>query len=129
MFANPIVGKTVQVTTRFRNHVITRPGEWVDSTYVGTVGKDDKTVPQGSFKLLCLSGPMPIRMIALERIVNLSYLDGTPAGQVAAQTEFKTWEVAGSKGNTYVVTERAGQRSCDCPGFTFRKMCKHIKMV
>lgn len=39
----------------------------------------------------------------------------------------RTWEVAGSKGNTYTVSLLDGRWSCTCPGATFRGACKHIE--
>jgi hypothetical protein len=41
-----------------------------------------------------------------------------PAGQ--------TWQVTGSKGAEYTVTELDGVRSCTCSGFRFRGNCRHI---
>ena len=34
-------------------------------------------------------------------------------------------EVAGSKGQTYIVN--LDENTCSCPGYTFRGTCKHIK--
>lgn len=34
-------------------------------------------------------------------------------------------EVKGSKGNTYFVND--DERTCTCPGFTFRGKCKHVE--
>ena len=51
--------------------------------------------------------------------------------QVAEEEKPKgeTWEVAGSKGNTYTVSLLDGRWSCTCPGATFRGACKHIESV
>jgi hypothetical protein len=38
-----------------------------------------------------------------------------------------SWQVQGSKGNTYTVRVRAGQWFCSCPGFGFRRKCRHIE--
>ena len=37
-----------------------------------------------------------------------------------------TYAVQGSKGNTYTVTNDNGAWSCTCPGFGWRRKCRHI---
>ena len=37
------------------------------------------------------------------------------------------WTVKGSKGNEYRVVERNGQWGCSCPGYGFRRKCRHIE--
>jgi hypothetical protein len=37
--------------------------------------------------------------------------------------------VQGSKGNSYTVVKEKGKKSCTCPGFGFRRTCKHIELV
>ena len=39
------------------------------------------------------------------------------------------WKVLGSKGESYTVTSEAGQWSCSCVGFGFRRKCKHIDSI
>ena len=43
--------------------------------------------------------------------------------------EGKVYEVKGSKGDVYKVTELGGAYSCTCSGFKFRGDCRHIKGV
>jgi hypothetical protein len=38
----------------------------------------------------------------------------------------RTWQVAGSKGNSYTVTQELGTWSCTCSGFRFRNQCRHV---
>ena len=38
----------------------------------------------------------------------------------------ESWQVPGSKGASYTVSFRQGQWSCTCPGFGWRRSCKHI---
>lgn len=38
-----------------------------------------------------------------------------------------SWQVTGSKGSSYTVRVRAGQWFCSCPGFGFRRKCRHIE--
>ena len=45
------------------------------------------------------------------------------------EPEGRTWEVKGSKGDVYQVTEINGYLSCTCSGFKFRGDCKHVKGV
>lgn len=42
-----------------------------------------------------------------------------PQGQV--------WTVSGSKGNKYFVKLNSGHWSCSCPGFGFRRRCRHVE--
>ena len=39
----------------------------------------------------------------------------------------KSWQVAGSKGKSYIVSIREGQWSCTCAGFGWRRRCKHVE--
>ena len=45
------------------------------------------------------------------------------------EPEGRVWEVAGSKGDVYKVTEANGYLSCTCSGFKFRGDCKHVKSI
>ena len=39
----------------------------------------------------------------------------------------KCWQVKGSKGDEYTITEEHGVLSCSCSGFKFRAKCKHTE--
>ena len=41
----------------------------------------------------------------------------------------KSWNVPGSKGNTYEVSIRNESFSCTCPGYAFTRHCKHIQSI
>ena len=126
-FGQPTVGKKIRVTTRFREINYWARNEWLDTTYEGVVGRSDKTVPEGSFMLLTpQDSRMPTRVIALGRVIALEYADGATAAKRAVADAVKVWQVEGSKGAVYTVTEEQGQRRCTCPGFSFRKTCKHV---
>ena len=43
--------------------------------------------------------------------------------------EYRQWTVNGSKGNTYLVIRQKGLYNCTCPGYTYRKTCRHITEV
>lgn len=40
--------------------------------------------------------------------------------------EGRTWTVAGSRGDSYTVSENKGEWMCTCAGFKFRGACKHV---
>lgn len=66
----------------------------------------------------------PVRRIRVNRIVKIADVP------VQHQPEHeKLISVTGSKGNTYTVTRRSGRSSCTCPGYAFRKTCKHLSLV
>lgn len=127
-FEAPQVGKTVTVTTRFRDIWYYSTREWEDKTYTGQVGRPDRSVPQGSFMLLTpQDSRMPTRVISLARVIDLRYADGDQAAQCQSGSAVKTWQVEGSRGAVYTVTQRGADKTCTCPGFTFRKLCKHVQ--
>lgn len=64
----------------------------------------------------------PVRVLDKNLIVEI---DGLPYEYSTAETA-KIKLVAGSKGQTYTVTEG---RHCTCTGFTFRGSCKHLRMA
>ena len=39
------------------------------------------------------------------------------------------WKVKGSTGNTYTVTKSAKGYNCSCPGYQFRRACKHSTQI
>ena len=43
--------------------------------------------------------------------------------------EVLTYDVVGSKGDTYTVTNDRGNWTCTCAGFGFRRKCRHITEI
>ncbi len=62
----------------------------------------------------------PIRVIQRKYIVAIN---GQEYRAETAQAQTKI--VKGSKGQEYVVTNANGKWHCTCPGFQFRRSCKH----
>jgi hypothetical protein len=48
---------------------------------------------------------------------------------IKEESEGRVWQVQGSKGDSYRVTEVNGNLSCTCSGFRFRGDCKHVKSI
>ncbi len=66
----------------------------------------------------------PFRRIHRSRIVEVM---GAKVDYVPVKSNRETITVQGSKGNTYIVTKENGKATCTCPGFGFRKTCKHVQ--
>ena len=126
-FNLPAIGKQVRVTSRFPSVYYFRTTDYDDFTYSGVVGKPDKSVPAGSFLLVCQDPVMPTRVICLQHVIEMEYLDGGVAETSAVNDAVTTWQVEGSNGNVYTVVKKGNTVSCNCPGYTFRKNCKHTK--
>lgn len=67
------------------------------------------------------------RRINLDRIVEINGVKVEFAKPVQSKRVEIT--VQGSKGNTYIVTSENGKKTCTCPGFGFRRTCKHLELV
>ena len=66
----------------------------------------------------------PVRVIDKARIVEVM---GAKVDYVPVKSNRQTITVQGSKGNTYIVTKENGKVTCTCPGYGFRKSCRHIQ--
>lgn len=127
-FQTPQSGARVRVTTRFPSIFYYATQDWDEQEYEGVVGQRDRSVPEGSFLLLTPDDVrMPTRVIALRNVIDLEYADGQKAVRVQTNSEVRVWQVSGSKGNVYTVTQRGSEKSCTCPGFQFRRACKHVQ--
>jgi len=68
----------------------------------------------------------PVRVLSRHNIVEVS---GAKHDYVPVKSTRETITVQGSKGNTYIVTKEDGKAHCSCPGYGFRKTCKHIQEI
>lgn len=81
---------------------------------------------ENSKAVLCLStniSTFPVRVIQRSSIVSIN---NTPVQQKTYTLNTKTITVTGSKGNTYQVSKVGDTYRCTCPGYQFRKTCRHI---
>ena len=81
-----------------------------------------------SKQYLCLTTGLkdfPVRVIDRTMIVNSEPQKLFILDEFFGVTERRT--VKGSKGNTYELTKTNGKWTCTCPGFEYRKDCKHVR--
>lgn len=128
-FAIPAVGSKVRVTVRVRESYLFATSEWRDTVFEGTVLPNDKWTRPNAFNMTG-NKDWRVREIGIDMVHDLEMLDGTVAATVDVDSEVKTLVVQGSKpGVTYTVTKVGNKTSCSCPGFQFRKACRHTAMI
>ena len=76
--------------------------------------------PWGTGEIRVLSGKIKIDRRGRKFVP----LDPNPFAAPENAAENAIVEVKGSKGNSYFVNTE--EKSCTCPGFTFRGNCKHV---
>lgn len=118
----PTVGSKVIVKTKYRQGTSMIPPQPTEVIFEGTVLKSYKWLNDREF---CLSGDsdMPIRVINMSLVEDIELISGE---MKKVNLDVKVWNVSGSKGSSYVVTRTASKWDCTCPGFSFRKTCKHV---
>ena len=72
--------------------------------------------------------PNGFSILHKKNILWIKDADGRKA-VVKIDSDYKQWTVQGSKGNSYLVIRQKGQYNCTCPGYTYRKSCRHIVEV
>lgn len=127
LFSIPEPGTKIAITFEFPSYVL-GASKVNKTTITGIVEKATKFTPPGVVRLLTdFDSPVRVREIPVERITDIKYRDGRVAPKNEIVGDTKTWTIQGSRGNSYVVVRTIHRWSCTCPGFQFRKTCRHIK--
>ena len=96
------------------------------NVYTGTIMRE-KWFDSDEIGITTDNPEFPFRRINRDRIVEVNGATVTYTKPVVE--EKVTITVQGSKGNTYVVTKEGSKKSCTCPGFSFRRTCKHLELA
>ena len=117
----PVIDSQVRVTLRDSMGPAMIPPRAGTQILEGRVVKAYKWLTDREF---CITGDaaFPVRVINSAQVEDLEIISGSAQN---IDTDIKTWTVQGSKGNEYTVSRWPGGWSCTCPGFQFRKSCKH----
>ena len=126
-FDIPAVGSTVTVTITQKHY---SGYGTVEKSFTGTVVPNKSWVQPTSFTVHDGNPDWPDHIIPIDWVIDVKYADGKVATQSTVDNSVKTWEVDGSKpGVKYTVTKRGNKVTCSCPGFGFRKACKHTEIA
>lgn len=117
----PTPGSQIKVTLRYSMGPAMVPPQPDYIEFQGRVLEPFKWLTDREF---CMEGEpgVPVRVINASNIVDLKLISGSTE---KIKTSVETWTVTGSKGNKYTVSRWPSGWSCTCPGFQFRKSCKH----
>jgi len=126
-FSIPDAGCQVAISFEFPSYVIASP-QINKTTITGIVEKATKFTPPNFIRIVTdFDSPVRVREIPLDRITNIEYADGRVADRESLKEDTETWSVEGSQGSRYTVIRTKNSWTCSCPGFQFRKSCRHIK--
>lgn len=133
-FAKPSVGDRITVTTEYPEKKGIYAAYVFRGPYVktGVVIKSEKYDDFDSFRLETSNKAYPVSVIALERVTSIVYDTGQEAKMVKKVVAIsKSWQVKSDsrKGGFYTVDLHNGHYSCSCPGFVYRKSCRHINGI
>ena len=126
-FAIPDPGCKVAITFEFPSYVI-GSSKVNKTTITGVVEKATRFTPPDYVRIVTdFDSPVRIREIPLASITSLEYADGRSAVKQSVNKDTRTWSVEGSRGSRYTVIRTRSTWTCTCPGFQFRKSCRHIQ--
>ena len=122
----PEVGCKVAITFAFPSYVLGHEGV-NETTITGIVDSATKVTPPNFVRLVTdFDSPVRIREIPLHRVTDIKYANGNTATRETVKDDTQTWVVEGSRGARYTVVRSKHIWTCTCPGFQFRKTCKHV---
>lgn len=118
----PVVGSKIRVRVSYWQGPKMVPPQPGFNEFEGEVLSSHKWLNDRQF---CLSGSKewPVRVINMDMVQDIQMLNGSFKN---VDTGVKVFTVKGSKGNSYTVTRNGKGWTCQCPGFQFRRQCKHI---
>lgn len=128
MWQQPAVGQRLRVVTRHTNSWIGSKDQYRYNEYVGEVLPSNRWDPPGTFKLLTRRPEFPESVIALSNVVEMAAPNGALLAKTAVQ-QAKTVNIDNGKGSVYTVIFDGSRWRCNCPGFEFRKNCRHLKLA
>ena len=125
-FQSPYPGCKVAITFELASYVLGHEGS-VATTVTGVVDSATRFTPANFVRIVTdFDSPVRIREIPLHRITDIKYADGAAAQREAVKDDTRTWVVEGSRGSRYTVVRSKNIWTCTCPGYQFRKSCRHV---
>lgn len=119
---------TVTVRTRLYQPSFHRTDAYFEHEITGELLNTIKWLTPDEIAITNPSHPNGFSILHKRNILWIKDLQGRKA-TVQVDPDYRQWTVQGSKGNSYLVIRSKGSYNCTCPGFTYRKTCRHIQEV
>ena len=122
----PAVNSRVRVRVRNNDFHLYIPPRPKYTVYEGTVVKPYPWLSVTEIALTTTNPNFPVRVINVAHAEQVELI----AGQIDTVNDHdRTIQVDGSRGKQYTVSRKGTRITCTCEGFTFRKSCKHLKLI
>ena len=118
----------VTVRTRLYQPSFHRADAYLEHEIIGEILDTVKWLKPDEIAITNLAHPNKFSILHKKNILWIKDSKGKKA-TVKIDPEYRQWTVKGSKGNEYLVIRQKGLYNCSCPGFTYRKSCRHITEV
>lgn len=125
----PQTGSVVTVTTRFPKRSYWHAENYEDYVLTGTILPSPKWLTPDQIAVSNPNHPNGFSIISMAHIIDIKTANGSSVKVKLPTDDYKEWSFTGSKGNNYLVIRTKGSYNCTCPGFTYRKHCRHIEEV
>ena len=119
----------VTVRTRLYQPSFHRAEPYCEHEITGEILNNIKWLQPDQMAITNPAHPNGFSILHKKNILWIKDLQGHKATVKVSDPEYRQWTVKGSKGNDYLVIRQKGSYTCSCPGFTYRKNCRHIQEV
>ena len=118
----------ITVKTRYFRRSFHSQTDYIEAEITGKLLNTIKWLTPDEIAVTNPNHPNGFSIIHKKNIVSMVNSAGKTAA-VKLDDDYRQWTVKGSKGNEYLVIRQKGSYTCNCPGFQFRKNCRHIVEV
>lgn len=125
----PEVGSEVIVVTKFSESYLFSKEKFRYDTFHGVVVRSESWLQPHEFNVKTGNPKYPTSTISLKNVDKITYVSGS-GRKIHTQSDIREFKVLSkSTGKMYFVKVTGTKVTCDCPGYTFRRACKHIDAV
>ena len=124
-----MVGSEVVVVTKFPESYLFSKEKFRYDTFRGVVVSSERWLQPHEFNIKTGNPRYPVSTISLKNVDKIEFLQGGYA-EIPVNRATRQYKVSSkSTGKSYIVTVSDTKVTCNCPGFVYRRYCKHSAAV